>query len=172
MYTRILVAIDGSIFSEQVLHQAVAFSHLTEARLLLLHVSPAGESSSCTFNQVGNQAGNQAGTSTHCSIETLRAHRETALAAGAIADLRLPSGTPAEQVCQVAQEWGADLILMGHHSLAKLNELESSVSHYVLDHAPCSLLIVPDHIKAMPMPTKTSTKVSSTIQLSQMALVH
>ncbi|MBD3885677.1 universal stress protein [Phormidium tenue FACHB-886] len=167
MYTRILVAIDGSIFSEQVLHQAVALSHLTQARLLLLHVSVSGQSSACTLGE---------GEPDQCNIETLRSHRETALAAGTIADLRLPAGAPAQQICQVAQEWGADLILMGHRSLANLDKLlTQSVSRYVLDHAPCSLLIVPDHIKApLPpqAPAEAAAPLSPTIQLSQMTLIH
>lgn len=168
MYTRILVAIDGSIFSEQVLHQAVALAHLTQARLLLLHVSASGQSSTCTFDE---------GESSQCNIETLRSHRETALAAGTIADLRLPAGAPAQQICQVAEEWGADLILMGHRSLANLDKLlTQSVSRYVLDHAPCSLLIVPDHVKAPSPPLQTHAEaapmVSPTIQLSQMTLLH
>jgi nucleotide-binding universal stress UspA family protein len=50
---------------------------------------------------------------------------------------------PGLHLCTVAKTWGADLIVMGHRESQGLrNQSVDSVSHYVMQHAPCSVLIV------------------------------
>jgi nucleotide-binding universal stress UspA family protein len=50
---------------------------------------------------------------------------------------------PGLHLCTVAKTWGADLIVMGHRESQGLrNQSMDSVSHYVMQHAPCSVLIV------------------------------
>ncbi len=56
---------------------------------------------------------------------------------------RLEEGIPAEMICSVAQEIQADLILMGARGVGQIQELLlGSVSHRVLTHAPCPVLII------------------------------
>jgi nucleotide-binding universal stress UspA family protein len=58
-------------------------------------------------------------------------------------DTRLEVGTPAEMIVSIAQETGADLIVLGARGLSPVKELLlGSVSHRVLTHAPCSILVV------------------------------
>ena len=58
-------------------------------------------------------------------------------------DKRLEEGVPAEMICSVAQEIQADLILLGARGLGRIQELVlGSVSHRVLTHAPCPVLII------------------------------
>jgi nucleotide-binding universal stress UspA family protein len=50
---------------------------------------------------------------------------------------------PGLHLCTVANTWGADLIVIGHRESQGLrNQAVDSVSHYVMQHAPCSVLIV------------------------------
>lgn len=52
-------------------------------------------------------------------------------------------GEPGPAVVTEAKEWGADLVVIGsrgHTGLRRL--LEGSVSHYVVDHAPCPVEVV------------------------------
>ena len=52
-------------------------------------------------------------------------------------------GEPGPTVVAEAKEWGADLVVIGsrgHTGLRRL--LEGSVSHYVVDHAPCPVEVV------------------------------
>lgn len=55
-------------------------------------------------------------------------------------------GHPAERLIDTANEWQADLIIMGSHGRTGLNKLlMGSVSSAVLDHAGCSVVIVREH---------------------------
>ncbi|MEM7592653.1 MAG: universal stress protein, partial [Cyanobacteria bacterium P01_A01_bin.83] len=52
-------------------------------------------------------------------------------------------GQPAQQICESAKEWQADLIVIGSHGRKGLNELiVGSVSNYVSHHVPCAVLLV------------------------------
>lgn len=51
-------------------------------------------------------------------------------------------GKPAQRICEMAEHWGADLIVLGHSSRHPLKEiLLGSVNSYVLRHAPCAVLV-------------------------------
>ncbi|WP_416056551.1 universal stress protein [Stenotrophomonas maltophilia] len=79
-----------------------------------------------------------------------RSQAEAALAE-AMADLRergvdavtlLPAGDPGEVISAQARELGADLIVIGHRHLSRLQRLlDSSVAQWTLDHAPCPVLV-------------------------------
>jgi nucleotide-binding universal stress UspA family protein len=52
-------------------------------------------------------------------------------------------GNPGQTIKKIAQNWDADLIVMGSRGRTGLSELVlGSVSNYVMHHAPCSVLIV------------------------------
>lgn len=52
-------------------------------------------------------------------------------------------GDPGRQICKIAQDWDADLIMLGRRGLSGLSEiLLGSVSNYVMHHAPCSVVAV------------------------------
>jgi nucleotide-binding universal stress UspA family protein len=51
--------------------------------------------------------------------------------------------SPALWLCELAQRWGADLIVIGHRDNHGIRSVGSdSVSQYVLQHSPCSVMIV------------------------------
>lgn len=63
-------------------------------------------------------------------------------------DLRTEQGDPASVICQVAADEGFDLIVVGSHGAGLVRRLlMGSVSHHVLHHAPCPVMVVrtPDH---------------------------
>jgi nucleotide-binding universal stress UspA family protein len=52
-------------------------------------------------------------------------------------------GEPGPAVVAEAKEWGADLIIIGSRGHTGLRRLfEGSVSHYVVDHAPCPVEVI------------------------------
>jgi nucleotide-binding universal stress UspA family protein len=58
-------------------------------------------------------------------------------------DLDTRSGDPACVICRVANEEGYDLIVMGSRGIGLISEmLLGSVSHSVIQHANCPVLIV------------------------------
>jgi nucleotide-binding universal stress UspA family protein len=53
-------------------------------------------------------------------------------------------GRPTEQILALAQEIGADLIVMGHHHRSWLGRgLARSTAAFVIEYAECPILIVP-----------------------------
>lgn len=52
-------------------------------------------------------------------------------------------GAPGREIVETAQEWGADLIVVGSHGYGFWNRMAlGSVSDSVVHHAPCSVLVV------------------------------
>lgn len=50
---------------------------------------------------------------------------------------------PEVGICDLAQTWNADLIVLGRRGYQGLKEASlGSVSHYVISHAPCSILLI------------------------------
>ena len=53
------------------------------------------------------------------------------------------SGSPGREIVHQAEEWGADLVVVGSHGYGFLERvILGSVSNQVVHHAPCSVLIV------------------------------
>ncbi|MGD9589552.1 MAG: universal stress protein [Pyrinomonadaceae bacterium] len=52
-------------------------------------------------------------------------------------------GVPGRTIVEIAEEWGADLIVVGSHGRGFWSRaLMGSVSDAVVNHAPCSVLVV------------------------------
>jgi len=61
---------------------------------------------------------------------------------------RLETGTPAESVITIAEEQGADLVVLGARGIGQIREqMFGSVSHRVMTHASCSTLIIKKPIR-------------------------
>lgn len=62
---------------------------------------------------------------------------------GVTAETRAEVGEPGMTICDVAAEVGADVVVLGSHGHGWLQRvLLGSVSHYVLQHAPCPVLVM------------------------------
>lgn len=150
MFERILVALDASSHSNQVFNTALSLAKLANARLLLTHVllhklddseirglvdrDPAltGYDESVSPKQDETEG-----------LEMLRTFHRLAASAKIGADLAQPLANPAHMICNLAYDWGADLIVMGHRGLIATDEaIFSSVSTYVMHHATCPVLVV------------------------------
>jgi nucleotide-binding universal stress UspA family protein len=67
----------------------------------------------------------------------------TARGAGLEPDVRLVEGLPAHDICELARERDASLIVIGSHGWGTVQRLLfGSVSAAVLHHAPCPVLVV------------------------------
>lgn len=55
-------------------------------------------------------------------------------------------GSPKRRIVEAAEEWGADLIILGCHGFGPVRRfLVGSVAQAVVVHAPCSVQIARDH---------------------------
>ena len=140
---RVLLAVDGSEHSTRATEsvrvlasiQKITILHILDLpRLTYPMVGPEiAKDLAMTVEQVMRDEGKQ-----------ILARTTSSLAASRLSlDSRLEDGIPSEMICSVAQEIQADLILIGARGLGKIQELVlGSVSHRVLIHAPCPVLIV------------------------------
>lgn len=68
---------------------------------------------------------------------------ETLRAAGLEVETAVREGDPRSVIADQAEEWSADLIVMGSHGYAGLKRLLlGSVAQHVVSHAPCSVEVV------------------------------
>jgi nucleotide-binding universal stress UspA family protein len=62
---------------------------------------------------------------------------------GVQASIQLLRGHPGMKIVQYAKDEGFDLIVMGNRGLSGISRfVMGSVSHYVVDHAQCPVIIV------------------------------
>jgi nucleotide-binding universal stress UspA family protein len=68
-------------------------------------------------------------------------HASRARAAGIAVETHARSGAPADVICTLAEEIGADLIVVGNKGMAGVRRVLGSVPNSVAHNAPCSVLI-------------------------------
>jgi nucleotide-binding universal stress UspA family protein len=140
---RALLAVDDSEAS----FDAAAFAHRllhADDDVVVLNVARLEQLSSFTM---GGLAGMPAVVAPEESWEAVRQNAWRVVQdAGAAIDAtegRVELGDPGQRICDVALEERADLIVMGTRDRGLLDRIFSpSVSHYVVSHAPCSVLVV------------------------------
>lgn len=159
MYSKILVAVDNSAASEAVFRQALQLGQAMQAKLLLVHGLSSDEDGSpmpIPPEAEGPYWGPSIGTEVDFDLwretweryeseglERLQRFAAIANEANVLTEFRQVAGNPGKVICQLAQQWGADLIVMGHRGRSGLTELMlGSVSNYVMHRAPCSVLVL------------------------------
>ncbi|MHC1729572.1 MAG: universal stress protein [Syntrophobacteraceae bacterium] len=51
-------------------------------------------------------------------------------------------GKTGQRICEMAEHWGADLIVLGHSTRHPIKEIFlGGINNYVLRHAPCAVLV-------------------------------
>lgn len=157
MYQKILVAVDNSAFSDAIFQQALALAKSSQGSLFLVHsLSGEEESSPLPIDRRLDSIYWAPGTDINIdvwkdewhryeteSLDHLRQLAGHANAAGIEVEFRQLMGSPGKVICKAAQQWGADVIVIGNRGRSGLSELVlGSVSNYVMHHAPCSVLVL------------------------------
>ncbi|MEM9903707.1 MAG: universal stress protein [Cyanobacteria bacterium P01_D01_bin.44] len=155
MFTKILAPIQTMATDQVVFDKALAMAQQHQAGLMLLHVfspemrTPPALSNPALYNypMVNDelmQAYRQRWEDTeNQGLEMLKVLAEKAQAAGVSAEFSQNLGNVGHVICGMAENWGADLIVIRQPDRSKLDELFlGSISNYVLHHAACSVLTV------------------------------
>lgn len=157
MLTKILVALDDSACCQQTFAQAVALASATQAKLMLLHVISSTEEgypvSALMPGMLDDYDLSHTGVVTSYlkdldifkakSLDLLRSLAHQAQQKGISVVYQQTIGDPGQEICAMARQWNADVIIMGRRSRNLLSKLLlGSVSNSVTHHAPCSVLIV------------------------------
>lgn len=126
----IIAATDGSAAATVAVGKAAALAEAQDAELLLLYVRPPLDSREvfrpATIPDLG------------AYLEDVRAHLSNVKVR-----TREEAGDPAETICDVAEQEGADVIVVGNRGTqGKRRWFLGSVPNAVVQHAPCSVYIV------------------------------
>jgi nucleotide-binding universal stress UspA family protein len=148
MFKSIVVGTDGSATAARAV---MAAAQLAEAETdAVLHIVSVGKSVSSAA--VGLSQGAPVGaavTQAAWQDDAVRGLEELLLHAAASVDGTAPSietyariGDPAQVLCELSQQVGADLIVVGNRGMQGGRRFLGSVPNNVSHHAPCSVLIV------------------------------
>ena len=155
MFNKILITIDHSKISRKVFEAGLLLAKQTGANLMLLHVlspeekgypSPPvypGLEYNPNVKPILKAYEEECQRFEEQGRELLHSLAEEAKKAGIMTELSQTKGYPGRNICEEAEEWSAELILVGSRGLTGLKEMFlGSISNYVTHHAPCSVLIV------------------------------
>lgn len=144
MFTSIVVGTDGSQTAERAVSRAIAMAVALEARLQIVSAyEPRDEQAAPAESGPLQDPGWNVGP--HDDVLALldRAQSEAQAAGVAAVDTFARQGDAADAIIDVAEEQGADLIVVGNRGLSGARRfLLGSVPNRVSHHAPCAVLIV------------------------------
>ncbi len=135
MIKKILVAVAGLGKCEEMLNMLLDIPAIQRADVTVLHVVP-GESSAESMAEKLEQGGKILAQ----AVQSLKIDP-------AQVNVRLKQGDPKNIVCEVADEEGSDLIIMGSRGIRGIKAIfENSVSQYVFQLTSRPMLLVKDDI--------------------------
>jgi nucleotide-binding universal stress UspA family protein len=144
MFASIVVGTDGSQTAQEAVRQAVALAGRLGARLEI--VSAYEPVSGARLREETQQVPTDLQWMVNPREDvdaTLREAAETAEAAGVESAIYARQGDPADAILDVAEERGADLIVVGNKGMTGAKRfLLGSVPNKISHHAPCSVLII------------------------------
>jgi nucleotide-binding universal stress UspA family protein len=142
---KILVAVDGSAYSEKALEFACELADKFEGKMHLLHV-PQGAAADRVMVLGGasimiHASRDEIEKAGHTMLEAAREIAEEAAPGRVTTELR--GGDPAHEIVSSAEENNADCIVIGSRGLGDFGGLLlGSVSHKVNHAAPCTCITV------------------------------
>src|SRR5215831_16951913 len=143
-FRKIFVAIDFSPASDEALRQAHLRAEASSAHLAVCHIVPNELRSDLLFPQITKIAALQ------IPLELAQVSEEVSTRVTEITgrtdkqyELIVDDGAPHALVLSHAEDWAAELVVMGSHGKSGTGEaLLGSVTNSVLRHAHCPVLIV------------------------------
>ena len=135
----ILVGLDGSARASAVLDAAVTIGRAQHARLLLLRSVGLPPDVPQDFWKTTDEP----------LLEVLKLRAEQYLADQAakvppelLEGIETHVGAPWQALCEVARNRGVDLVVIGSHGYSGVDRLIGTTAAKVVNHAPCSVLVV------------------------------
>ncbi|OPA80284.1 hypothetical protein BVG16_05995 [Paenibacillus selenitireducens] len=138
MYQHILVPVDGSEHSLLAVQHAIKLAqHEKNCKLTLLHVNPHISINEVAIGVDLIALQEEEGRKVLDHAEQLLADKNIEYKTAYF------TGDPAQLICKKAKEENVDLIIMGSRGISLFSELFiGSVSHKVVQHAPCAVMVV------------------------------
>jgi nucleotide-binding universal stress UspA family protein len=147
-YKKILCPVDFSPFADAALEEAVSLAKGMGSTVCLVHAFQNPAYVLPMSGYVGPTA-DMLGRIRQQLEEELAGLAEKAKAEGVQVETRCIEGIPYKVVTELAEEWGADLIVMGTHGRTGLSHaLTGSVAERVVRVAQCPVLITRGNVAA------------------------
>lgn len=145
MYKRILLGYDGSESGQQALLGSREIAQWSQAELVLVAVMPLPITALGPEGGVYDETLEREERARYQAI--LDAGVQRLAQAGLSARGEVLKGDPVQELAQAAARLQADLIVVGHKHLDSWTARwwRSSVSKALIEHAPCSVLVVITH---------------------------
>ncbi len=139
MYKKILLAYDGSVSGRRALLECSDVAHLMHAEIKLLAVIP----NMPTYVGEGFVPTQPIEVDQMEYRKILEEGTKDLKERGFTSDGQLNFGEPADEIVRAAEEWGADLIVMGHTKAKSWAERwwRGSISKSLVELSPCSVLV-------------------------------
>jgi nucleotide-binding universal stress UspA family protein len=136
---RILVALDGSPRQQEVLDAALALADKLGSRLILFHsVSLPLPLPTTALAVPPDQIGNILLDTSKKALEEVA----RSVPAERLERQQVEIGVPWRAVCDAARSDGVDLVIIGSHGYGGFDRLLGTTAAKIVDHAPCSVLVV------------------------------
>ena len=136
MYKNIVLAYDGSTFSNKALQEALRLAKCSGGSLLILSVVDITD-------EFESEAPGLTDKMTEKLLRMAQKALGKAVAAKVKAKVEVHVGDAYEMIVDIAKKKKADIIVMGSHGRTGLTRLlMGSVTSRVIGHAPCSVLVV------------------------------
>jgi nucleotide-binding universal stress UspA family protein len=137
MYKKVLLAYDGSVEGRRALREGAKLAQLCRADVFLLAVV---ELSPIVVPDVGLSVPKDEQTAHY--QDTLAEGVERLKALGFSPTARIETGDPAAKIVEVAEEIGADLVVVGHRPQGPVARwLFGSIGSYLVKRLRCSVLV-------------------------------
>jgi nucleotide-binding universal stress UspA family protein len=141
MYHKVMAGFDGSEPSRRALAKALQLAKQFSAEILVTFVQERLPSYSDDVSEVTEE---REALQRH-SLELKAEAEKLAKEAGVSAQLRIVTGNAPRLLCDVAKQEKVDLLVIGHSGRSGLwGGLLGGTADKVVDHAPCSVLVVRD----------------------------
>jgi nucleotide-binding universal stress UspA family protein len=149
VFRKVIAAIDGSDHAWKALELAADLAKVHGAELLVLHVVPwqpmpeaLYELAQAEHIALDEEEARYAGLRALGDALTREAERRVRERGVASVSSRVAQGSPAHEILGVAQEHGADLLVLGSRGIGARGLLLGSVSHKVAHLAECTCVLV------------------------------
>ena len=136
---RILVGLDGSVRAPDVLASAVLVARAQGARLVLLRSVGLPPDVPQDFWKATDEpllVLLQRQARQYLDEQAAKVPPEV------LGGVEIPIGVPWQAICEMARAREADLVVIGSHGYAGLDRLLGTTAAKVVNHAPCSVLVV------------------------------
>lgn len=144
---RILIATDGSEYSEYAVKEFCRiYPDLSGLQIKILSVYEEQFITAEPFavpaeyyQQIADASEKQAG---HFAASAAAIVRDCKSDGDLDLAIKIMKGPPEKEIVEIAEAWGADLIVVGSHGRGFWGRMLGSVSDAVIHDAPCSVLVV------------------------------